>query len=211
MDFKRARTDAQIEERRKEILIACAELFDKGDVDDVHFKAIGKMTSFARSTIYKYYTTKEEILLDLLLIDVMNWIYDVREFTEKHEELTKEEFCREFTQSYVKNERLLRLMSILYSVLEKNCSLEKLTEFKKNLMGFMAPLYQSIQKFFPTSNDEAIQTFISTTSSYILGLYPSTHISEKQKKAIEQSGYEYEIMDFEDMCYKGFLILSSVL
>ncbi|PAB60161.1 TetR/AcrR family transcriptional regulator [Anaeromicrobium sediminis] len=211
MEFKRARTNAQIEERRKEILIACAEIFDKGDIDDVHFKAIGEKTSFARSTIYKYYTTKEEILLDLLLIDVMAWIEDVIEFTEKYEVLTKEEFCRQFTKSYVKNERLLRLMSILYSVLEKNCSLEKLTEFKRNLMGFMAPLYQSIQKFFPTSSDEAIQTFISTTSSYILGLYPSTHISEKQKEAIKQSGFEYEIMDFEEMCYKGFLLLSSVL
>jgi len=211
MEFKRARTNAQIEERRKEILIASAELFDKGDIEDVHFKAIGEKTSFARSTIYKYYTTKEEILLDLLLVDVMNWVYDVREFTDKYETLSKEEYCHEFTQSYVGNERLLRLMSILYSVLEKNCSLEKLTEFKKNLMGFMAPLYQSIQKFFPTASDEAIGTFISTTSSYVLGLYPSTHISEKQKKAIEQSGYEYDIMNFEEMCYKGFLILSSVL
>jgi len=211
MEFKRARTNQQIEERRKEILIACAELFDNGDIDDVHFKAIGEKTSFARSTIYKYYTTKEEILLDLLLIDVMDWACDVREFTEKYEELTKEEYCHEFTQSYVKNERLLRLMSILYSLLEKNCSLEKLTEFKKNLMGFTTPLYESIQKFFPTSNDEAIQTFMFTSSNYILGLYPSTHISDKQKKAMEQSGYEYPIMDFEEMCYKGFLILSSVL
>ena len=211
MEFKRARTTAQIEERRREILIASAELFDNGDVDDVHFKAIGEKTSFARSTIYKYYSAKEEILLDLLLIGVMNWIYDVREFTDKNDALTKEEFCREFTNSYVKNDRMLRLMSILYSVLEKNCSLEKLTEFKKNLMGFRTPIYESVQKFFPHSSDEAIQEFISTTSNYILGLYPSTHISEKQQKAIEQSGYAYETMIFQDMCYKGFLIIASVL
>jgi len=211
MEFKRARTNAQIEERRREIIIACAELFDDGGVDGVHFKAIGEKTSFARSTIYKYYSTKEEILLDLLLIDVMNWIYDVREFTDKYEVLTKEEFCHEFTNSYVENDRLLRLMSILYSILEKNCSLEKLTEFKKNLMGFSAPIYESVQKFFPNSSDENIMTFISTTSSYVLGLYPSTHISGKQKKAIEQSGYVYEDTNFQETCYKGFLIISSVL
>jgi len=211
MEFKRARTNEQIEERRREILIACAELFDNGGVDDVHFKAIGEKTSFARSTIYKYYSTKEEILLDLLLIDVMNWIYDVREFTDKYDALTKEEFCREFTNSYIENDRLLRLMSILYSVLEKNCSLEKLTEFKKNLMGFTVPIYESVQKFFPQSSDENILAFISTTSSYVLGLYPSTHISEKQQKAIDQSGYAYAIANFQEMCYKGFLIISSVL
>ena len=211
MEFKRARTNAQVEERRREIIIACSEIFDKGNVDDVHFKAIGEKTSFARSTIYKYYSTKEEILLDLLLIDVMNWIYDVRKFTDKYNVLTKEEFCREFTNSYVENDRMLRLMSILYSVLEKNCSLEKLTEFKKDLIGFTVPIYESVQKFFPHSGDEAIMAFISTTSSYVLGLYPSTHLSEKQEKAIEQSGFEYESMSFKDMCYNGFLIISSVL
>ena len=135
----------------------------------------------------------------------------MREFTDKYDTLTKEEFCREFTDSYVKHERLLRLMSIMYSVLEKNCSLEKLTEFKKNLIGFTVPIYESIKKFFPHSSDEAIQAFISTTSNYVLGLYPSTHISEKQQKAIEQSGYEYEITIFQETCYKGFLIISSVL
>lgn len=211
MEFKRARTDAQIEERRKEILIACAELFDNGNIDDIHFKAIGEKTSFARSSIYKYYTTKEEILLDLLLKDVMAWTDDIIRFTEKYETLTKEEFCRELTNTYVNNERLLKLMSILYSVLEKNCSFEKLTEFKRSLMGFREPLLQSIQKFFPTSDEESIQTFVYTSSSYILGLYPSTHLSEKQKQAIEHSGFEYEVIDFEEMCYKGFLLLASAL
>jgi len=211
MDFKRARTNAQVEERRREILQACADIYDQGDVDDVHFKAIGEKTSFARSTIYKYYSTKEEILLDLLLIDVMNWIYDVREFTDSHESLSKEAFCKTFAQTYVENERLLRLMSILYSVLEKNCSLEKLTEFKRNLMGFMTPIYECVKKFFPSASDESIQAFISTSSNYVLGLYPSTHMSPKQKKAIELSGYDYEISDFASACCQGFMIIASVL
>jgi len=211
MEFKRARTIGQIEKRRQEIINACAELFDKGDIDDVHFKAIGEKTSFARSTIYKYYTSKEEILLDLLLLDVVAWVEDVNDFTEKHHKLTKEEFCHEFTQSYANNDRLLRLMSILYSVLEKNCSLEKLTDFKQNLIGFSKPVFMSLKKFFPEASDENIETFIATSSSFILGLYPETHLSDKQKKAIEASGYSFRAVDFEDMCYKGLVILASVL
>jgi len=211
MTFKRARTDAQIEERRKEILAACAQLFDNGDIDDVHFKAIGEKTSFGRSTIYKYYTTKEEILLDLLLEDVKVWTKYVSAFTEKHETLSKEDFCLELTKTYVNNDRMLKLMSILYSIIEKNCSLEKLAEFKSNLTGFTDPLYLSIHKYFPEADEEAIQTFIYTSSNYILGLYPTTHISEKQKQAIILSGFDYKAMDFEDMCCKGFLLLSSEL
>lgn len=211
MDFKRARTVEQIEDRRREIINVCAELFDGGDIDDVHFKAISERTSFGRSTIYKYYSTKEEILLDLLLLDVIGWIEDVNAFTDAHDALSKEDFCKVFTGAYVKNDRLLRLMSILYSIIEKNCSLEKLTEFKKSLVGFMEPIFLCVKKFFPNSSDEAIQTFISTSSSYILGLYPESHISDKQKKAFELSGFSFERPGFEEMCYRGFLILASVL
>jgi len=211
MEFKRARTDKQIETRRQEILNACAELFDQGDIDSVHFKAIGEKTSFGRSTIYKYYATKEEVLIDLLLMDVIAWIEDVNAFTEKYTVLTKEEYCREFVRTYANNDRLLRLMSILYSLLEKNCSQEKLTEFKRNLIGFMEPLFMSVKKFFPDSSDEAIEAFLSTTSSFILGLYPETHLSEKQLIAIEQSGFKRKTLNFEDMCYRGFITLASIL
>ena len=211
MEFKRARTVQQIEERRQEIINACADLFDNGDIDDVHFKAIGEKTSFGRSTIYKYYSTKEEILLDLLLLDVIGWIEDLNVFTEKYDRLSKEDFCKEFAGAYAKNDRLLRLMSILYSIIEKNCSLEKLADFKKSLIGFMEPVFMCVKKFFPKASDEAIQTFISTSSSYILGLYPETHISDKQKKAIEMSGFSFERGGFENMSYTGFLILASVL
>jgi AcrR family transcriptional regulator len=211
MKFKRARTNEQIEVRRKEILNACAELFDNGDVDDVHFKAIGEKTSFARSTIYKYYSTKEEILLDLLSIDIMKWIDKINLFTDKYDKLTKENFCYELTTIYLSCDRLLRLLSILYSVLEKNSSLEKLIEFKRSLIGYEIPVSNCVRKYFPDATDDAIYTFISTTSSYILGVYPSTHISEKQQQAIELSGYEFRKINFQETCYKGFLLIASVL
>jgi len=211
MEFKRARTSAQIEKRRQEIIDVSAALFDLGGPEAVHFKAIGEQTTFGRSTIYKYYTIKEEILLDLLLLDVMNFGYDIRDLTSQYQSLSREDFCRVFTQAYMKSDRLLKLMSILYSSLEKNSSLEKLTDFKRNLIGFMEPIYAFIEKFFPQASPEEIQTFIATSSAFVLGLYPSTHATDKQKEAMRLSGYDYEMGEFEDLCYRGLLLLSSDL
>lgn len=180
MKFERARTIEQIYERKKEILKACAKLYDESGIDGVHFKAVSEITSFVRSTIYTYYKTKDD-------------------------------YCHELTNTFVNNTRMLQLMSVLYSILEKNCSLEKLTEFKSELMGLRRPLITSIHKYFPDADDVSKQTFLYNSSCFVSGLYPTTNISQKQKDAIKNSGIEYHSADFGDMCYKGLLALASDL
>lgn len=211
MKFERARTNKQIQERKKEIVKACAKLYDESGFDGVHFKAISEITSFVRSTIYTYYKTKEEILLDLFLEDIKTWSSDINSMLESHETLSKEDYCREITNTYVNNTRMLQLFSILYSILEKNCSLEKLTEFKSEFKGLREPFITSLNKYFPNADHDSKQTFVYNSSCFVLGLYPTTNISEKQKNAMKNSGMGYHPIDFGDMCYKGLLTLASDL
>ncbi|QUI25354.1 TetR family transcriptional regulator [Vallitalea pronyensis] len=211
MRFERARTNEQRQERKKEILKACATLYDESGIDGVHFKAVSEITSFVRSTIYTYYKTKEEILLDLLLEDIKTWSSDVHFIIETHDVLSKEHYCHELTNTFVNNTRMLQLMSILYSILEKNCSLEKLTAFKSELTGLMRPLITSIDKYFPDSDDDSKRTFFYTLYCFVSGLYPTTNITQKQKEAIKNSGIDFHPVDFGTMCYKGLYALASEL
>ena len=64
MDFQRANTESQIEIRKNEIINACDVLYTTGDYESVTIQKIAEMTSIGRSSIYTYYKTKEEILLD---------------------------------------------------------------------------------------------------------------------------------------------------
>ena len=66
MRFQRARKKEQIVSRRQEILCAAEQLFNEGGLDNVTFSHIAKQVSFTRQTIYTYYQTREEVLLDLL-------------------------------------------------------------------------------------------------------------------------------------------------
>ena len=61
MNFLRARTKEQIEQRQLDIMQACETLFEKGGYDYVNMMAISEMTSITRSAIYTYYKTKDEI------------------------------------------------------------------------------------------------------------------------------------------------------
>lgn len=211
MKFERARTNEQITERRKEIIESCSKLFDEFGVEGVHFKAISKMTSIGRSTIYNYYKTKEDILLDLLVEDIRKWSNGVVSILNEHDSLSKESYCRKITDSFLINSRMLYLMSIHYSFVEKNCTLEKLTEFKRNMNELVSPLTRSIDKYFPNAQDDKKRLFFFSLVSFISGLYPSTNLTEKQKQAIKDSGYKHHNYEFEETCYEGLFALASML
>jgi AcrR family transcriptional regulator len=92
MDFIRARTEEQIASRQAEIINACDVLYSRYGYEGVHFKAISEITSFKRSTIYSYYKTKDEVLLDLLKREMRDWAAALREKFDKTKTMTKQEF-----------------------------------------------------------------------------------------------------------------------
>ncbi len=209
MPFKRARTNEQINARKKEIIIAAAKLFDEGGIDEVQFKAIGEMTPFARSTIYNYYETKEEILLDLLTEDISDWIYDVNKFTSQYDDLSREDFCLKLMGTFEENYRLTKLLSLLYLTLEKNVSLDKLTNFKAKLFMVITPFQDSLSKFFPNSSQENREIFIFNCLVFVSGLAPFCELSEKQIQAMKNLGHNESYFNFKDSCYNGFIALST--
>jgi AcrR family transcriptional regulator len=121
MNFQRARTQHQIASRQEEIIQACDTLYSTNDYEDVNLKSISEMTSISRPTIYNYYKTKEEILLDLLKKEYLNWHETLRKHFDETTVMSKEEYCRFLSDSLAGREKFLKLLSVHYSSIEKNC------------------------------------------------------------------------------------------
>ncbi len=204
MDFVRARTQEQIEHRQQDIIKACDMLFQKGGYDFVNIKAISEMTTITRSSIYTYYKTKDEIILDLLMEELIDWKHDLLNWAQKKAPLSRTDFCKQFTQILLKNEKMLQHFCLLYTFLEVNCRIEKLVAFKKNAVPVMATIAQVIQINFPTLSMEKCFQITEEMVSYILGLYPSTHLTQKQKEAVTLSQTGYHLSDFKVLCQSGF-------
>lgn len=211
MKFERARTDQQIQTRKREIIAACSTLYDQYDFEGVNLKAIGEITSFSRSTIYNYYESKEEILLDLFLEDIRDWSVELSKVFENNKIYTKEMYCKILTTSFLRNKRLLRLMTLVYSNIEKVCSLQKLTEFKTELQHLQKPFFQNIHHYFPYSDIKAQKSFYTCSTALIMGLYPLTHPTKKQKDAMKAANYTGVEDTFEELCYNGLLTLANTL
>lgn len=211
MKFQRARTELQIANRQKEIINACDTLYNNGEYEDINLKAISEITSIARSTIYNYYKTKEEILLDILKIEYLEWRDSLQLYFDTTDTLTKEEFSCFLTNSLAEREKMMRLLSIHFTTIEKNCRLEKLIEFKQEIISVFETFKLGIDKFFPNASEEKKADFQFLFFSSINGIYTMTNPTINQIQALKTASPDYTVPSFKEMCYKGILVLISDL
>ena len=211
MDFLRARTKEQIEERQWDIIKACDYLFDEGGYEKVNIKSISEMTTLTRSSIYTYYKTKDEIILDLLSYELAEWKDELIEWCQKTAPLDRLEFSRQFVENLSEKEKMLQHYCLLYSLLEKNCRLEKLVEFKCKAIPVAGTLVQIVMTNFTEYSTEQAGMIVEQMIALVIGLYPVSHVSPKQREAIELSMTGYQTPDFKSVCTKGIETLLGAI
>jgi AcrR family transcriptional regulator len=209
LDFIRARTEEQIANRQEEIINAADTLFTRYGYEGVHFKAISELTSFKRPTIYLYYKTKDEVLLDLLKREMLEWEAALRTEFSGAGTMSKERYCEVFADTLVPQDKMLRLLAILNTAIEKQCGLEKIAVFKREINGVFAAIWESLNKFFPRSKEAKKTFFMVSFLAYILGYYPLAHPTQKQIDAMELAGLAYRPLDFRDAYYHALRLLTA--
>jgi AcrR family transcriptional regulator len=207
MDFVRARTKEQIIIRREEIISACDALFSQHGYEGVNFNAISEMTSVKRPTFYLYYKTKDEVLLDLLKREMLDWNAFMQKVIHDTEIMTKEQYCTFLVETIASREKMLKLLTILITTIENQCRLEKLAEFKRESGGAQATIRGGLDKYFPDGDPSKKDFFMISFMSYVHGLYPLSFPTKKQIDAMSTAGREYIPPDFKDTLYRGILLL----
>ncbi|MDR1655465.1 MAG: hypothetical protein LBR96_05650, partial [Treponema sp.] len=168
---------------------------------------ISEITSFKRPTIYLYYKTKDEVLLDLLKKEMLDWDRAMQKVIQTTETMTKKRYCAFLTETIVPRDKMLRLFVILCTNIENQCGLEKLAVFKKEVGCVFVTLRKSLDKYFPQTDISKKDFFITALVSYMHGLYPLAYPSKKQVDAMALAGWEYIPVDFEDTFHKAMLLL----
>lgn len=202
--LKRAQSLDDIKLRKKEIIDAADYLYDKVDYKDLTIKTISERLSFARSSIYSYYTNKEEIMLDLLKSDYLNFLDRLINIFKDEKLKTLEDMAKEISKVYIDNMRLLDIISNHLVEIETHVTLEVLIEFKKEFVSPMKELDNSIKerfKYSPNTN-ELYSALIMLTHC----MYPSVNPLENQKKAMDIVGMSY-VTNPSDYAYKSILFI----
>lgn len=199
MGFQRARSQDQIQNRIQEIVQVASDLYDASGYEGLNFSKISEHTDFTRPNIYKYFKTKDEILLVILKDDFKAFTEALIESFKERRDYSLNEVSEIWTNRLLEHKRLLDIYGLLFAVIEKNVSLEALTAYKREMLVLQTPLVNLVSQLFPRATIDSIKEFINIQIILALGLYPMCTLSEIQINAVKQSGIEYTPPEFKSV------------
>lgn len=199
--LKRACSCEQIKERKNEIIQAVNKMYDEMDYQDISMKTISENISIARSSLYCYYTNKEEIMLDILANDYKSFIIEIiNAFDNKK---NKEKMPSILTNIYLNNIRLLKIVSIHLTDIEMHVSIEKLTDFKKPFVLYFEKLKDAIRIMYPNANEERTNNIQNTLIMLTHSIYPIICPNNNQAIAMKNVGMKL-VNDKKEFCISYF-------
>lgn len=211
MKFQRARSTAQIEERKEQIRKAAFELYQEGCLSAVTFTNIAKKTTFTRPTIYTYYKTREEILLDCLRHGMKSFRKELERRFLGRDLMTRKEFCRSLAEWVLSHKYPLRLYSIHHTQLEPMSRYELLVAFNRESFRTFAIFTPILNHHCPTNTSEDIAYYVASLLFFLTSIYPLADPSPIQEKAFQEAEPPFAVPPLEESIYRTLLALSSPL
>jgi len=186
----RARSEEQKEVRTAEIVSTAARLYERHEYDDINMVSIAREARFTRSNLYKYFSAKEEIFIELIKNDINLWTDDLTTAFHGKKNPPADEFAALWVAVFMKRKRLAGLISILFTTLEKNATVDNLIDFKMSLKDNLAVLTGLLCGLFPAMSEEKALRFIQFQMAAAIGLYPMAKMTEKQMAAMKAADLE---------------------
>ena len=200
-------TPEQIARKREEIINACERLYRTMSFREITLKEIGQFTSFSRPAIYNYFETKEEIFLALFQREYDRWNEDLTVILNGNEKLSKKDLANHIANSLSGREQLLKLLSMNNYDMEANSRQELLTAFKQSYGRSMHLMRMLLEKSCPDMRVTDIRNFIYTFYPFMVGIYPYTAVTEKQKTAMKEAGIDYVYQTVYELTYSCLIRL----
>ncbi len=178
-----------IARRKKEIIDACENIYKVKGFYGVTIKEISTRTNFTRPSIYNYFSTKDEILLALLVREYEKLTQDLKLIQVQASSLTRQKLSECIAHALEKRAILLRIQNMNLFEIEENSRIEHLAELKKAYRRNMATMMGILRSYNPSVSDADYDSCCMTFSAFLFGVYSFAFHTEKQLKAMEIAGF----------------------
>ena len=207
-DWERARKPEQIEERRDAILSAARHLLEQGGVDAAGLSAIAREAGLSKANLYRYFESREAILLAILIEEMQDWTEALgRSLSKLPGSGDVTAVAQEVADSLQGRDRLCKLLASLASVLEQNLSVETIASWKRELrelyVGLIPPLCHALPQFSKAQANE----FWVMHALFQMGLWPHTQPSPDVEEVLGREEFADMRMDFSERIRWHSLIL----
>lgn len=196
--FQRARRPEQKRQRERAILEAAAELVESGGVDGVTLTAIAERAGLAKSNLYRYFESREDILLQLLTSDEAAWVAGLeRALAPLAGSDDTEAVGAAIAETLAASPRLCLLSSILTTVLEQNVPLEVARRFKDRVAELSIRIGNAIHSALPGLELERLAELQRLVHALVAGLWPIAHPAPVIVELLAEPDYAHFASDFE--------------
>jgi len=191
MSWKRARSPEEIEERRSSIIKAAEKLFRKNNYEDISLNTIADRAGLAKSNVYRYFSTREEIFLTIYMSLVSAWSEDLLQFYRALPiSATSEKFADGFVKVTLNHEDMLSLCSVLFVSLEKNSSVDQLREFKRLSIKICSNHYDELKRVYPKMSFDDVVLLLKLIHSGMAAFWGSAQPNKGLKKVLEEEEFQ---------------------
>ncbi len=144
---QRARTDAEKDQRRANLLASARGLLEERHLDDIKIADVSARAGVAKGTAYIYFPTKETLFLSVLQ-DELAAMFSALETHLTANTGQADRFASFLAGELASNPLLLDLLSNLHSRLETNLAFDDIKAFKLYLAGQLAHLGALMERAF---------------------------------------------------------------
>ncbi len=130
-EYIRARSDEHKEERMTQIKEATAKLFENAPYAEITLTTIAEKLGWSRANLYKYVTTKEEIILEIAGDKMEAYYGSLLSAMPEGSKFSTDVIAEVWAGILNANQDYMRYVSYLNPVIETNVTVERLAVFKK--------------------------------------------------------------------------------
>lgn len=143
----RARRQEDKDARRLVIVEAARRMFQEQPYEAITMANVAARAGLAKGTLYLYFATKEELFLDLTLLEIHGWLDELDSGLDRG--FKGRAIGRLITRTLRPRRDLLRLLSILHAILEKNVGDARVLAFKRAVLTRLVGTGERVEAALP--------------------------------------------------------------
>ncbi len=190
------------------MLSAAGRLFDARGVDGTTLSAVAREVGLAKSNLYRYFESREAILMQLYVDEFEAWSLSVGEAMRPlHDTDDCDGVVDALVRSMVDRRRLVELSVAVAAVLEHNVGEDTVIQAKRGNRRWISAMAESLLAALPSLSIGRIQRFLWHFCAHAIGAWPDANPSEVVQRVQARPEFAETCIDFEDMLRDHGLIL----
>ena len=194
-EFVRARSDEQKEQRLSEIKQVTRDLFSELSYHEITLAAIAERLGWSRAALYKYVTSKEDIFLELTNDAMEAYQNDLLTVYPAGSTFSPTVLAEVWCEQVVAHRDYFRYGDLLMTIIETNCTLERLAAFKARYYAGQDALSARFAENLGCEPARMAQ-MLYAVDCHAVGIAGWCQESPRVAEAIELAGLERRTVDF---------------